>query len=261
VTFLAFGKNLVQERLDNIHIDYIKIQTRIVNYMKLTGCHETKLGERKTSYVISTLEGLYQKTKFFDSKTLTDNIMPGLKRKFNLLEYGSVMRDTSEIFNGVSDSCIAEIADRAMTIEHYFAGNMIQEISSVFNGVMVVLEGSCYVDNNNLFVKGDCLYDDFLKGVEVRAFSTCKLGLIEQEDLEKILAFYGEDKSIFNKNLEKAVAIMKEEAVLNPIRTLLNIEQKKKDKKKKAEKLQDASPLTKITKQAVEIVNMVDKWV
>lgn len=260
VTFLAFGKNLIQERLDNIHIDYIKLQTRIVNYMKVAGCHETNLGERKTSYIIQTLEGIYQKTKFLDNKVLTDNLMPGLRRKFNLFEFGSVMRDNSEIFNGLSDACIVEIADRAMVIEHYFAGNLIQEVSSVFKGYMIVLEGSCYVDNNNLFVKGDCMYDDFLKGVEVRAFSQCKLGLIEHEDLEKIIKFYSDDKSTFNKNLEQAVAMMKEEAVLNPIRTKLNIEQRKRDKKKKAEELQDAKgtkrlqlELNKWTGKAVEL--------
>jgi hypothetical protein len=261
VTFLAFGKNLVQERLDNIHIDYIKLQTRIVNYMKVAGCHETSLGERKTSYIISTLEGIYQKTKFFDNKVLTENLMPGLRRKFNLFEYGSVMRDTSEIFNGVSDACIVEIADRAMVIEHYFAGNLIQEVSSVFKGYMVVLEGSCYVDNNNLFVKGDCMYGDFLKGVEVRAFSQCKLGLIEHEDLEKILKFYSDDESTFNKNFEQAVAIMKEEAVLNPIKTLLNIEQSKKDKKKAAEKLEDANIAVKLKAKVIEMVVKLDHFV
>merc|ERR1712167_26028 len=94
VTFLAFGKNTIRERIDNIHIDYSKCKTRIVNYMKKAGCHETSLGERKTSYIINTLEGLYLKTKFLDEKILKRNIMPGLNRKFSLLEYGDVMRET-----------------------------------------------------------------------------------------------------------------------------------------------------------------------
>merc|ERR1712071_120873 len=169
----------------------------------------------------------------------------------NLFEYGGVMRDTSEIFNVISDACIVEIADRAMVTEHYFAGNLIQEVSSVFKGYMVVLEGSCYVDNNNLFVKG----------VEVRAFSQCKLGLIEHEDLEKILKFYSDDESTFNKNFEQAVAVMKEEAVLNPIKTLLNIEQSKKDKKKAAEKLEDANLAVKLKAKVIEMVVKLDHFV
>lgn len=72
--------------------------------------------------------------------------------------------------------------------------------------------------------------------------------------------FHSDDKSTFNKNLEQAVAMMKEEAVLNPIRTKLNIEQRKRDKKKKAEELQDAKgtkrlqlELNKWTGKAVEL--------
>ena len=73
--------------------------------------------------------------------------------------------------------------------------------------------------------------------------------------------FHSDDKSTFNKNLEQAVAMMKEEAVLNPIRTKLNIEQRKKDKKKKAEELQDAEgtkrlqlELNKWTGKVVELL-------
>merc|ERR1712167_99577 len=215
VTFLAFGKNTIQERIDNIHIDYSKCKTRIVNYMKKAGCHETSLGERKTSYIINTLEGLYLKTKFLDEKILKRNIMPGLNRKFSLLEYGDVMRETSEIFNGVSDACIVEITEKAMVIENYFAGNLIHEINCKFEGFVVVLEGSCYVDNNQVFVKGDCLYDDFLRNFEVRAYSSCKLGFIDIDRLEsRVLKFYGDDERLIKKNSDAAVLVMKEEACL-----------------------------------------------
>ena len=103
------------------------------------------------------------------------------------------------------------------------------------------------------------MYDDFLKGVEVRAFSQCKLGLIEHEDLEKILKFYSDDKSTFNKNLEQAVAVMKDEAVLNPIRNILNVEQSRKDKKKAAEKLESANLAVKTFTKVVEFYRIADK--
>lgn len=246
VTFLAFGKNVVQDRLDTMHVNYTKTQTRVLNYMKKAGCHETWLGERKTSYILSTLQGIYQKTKFLESdKILSENVMPGLKRKFNLLEFGNTMRETSTILKGVSDSCIVEVIEKSMCVENYFAGNLVHEVKTKFEGIVVVLEGTCYVDNNQLFIKGDCLYDDFLRNFEVRAFSNCKLGWISLEEVnQSVLRFYQKDKELIEENLRAAIVILKEESLLNPIRNILDEEERKKAKRKEKEDLEKSSTLT-----------------
>jgi len=235
--FIAFGKNITEARLENIHTEYTKIHTRIVNYIKKTGCHETKLGERKTSYLLNTLECLYHKTKFLDDKKITDDVMPGLKKKFCQVEYAKVIRDRSEIFKGISDVCVAEIASRIMKTEHYLAGNLIQEVNDHFEGFIVVLEGSIFVDNTQLFIKGDTLFDDYLRNFEIRAFSSSKIGLITSDDLCELLEFYENDEQIIMKNLATAVEILKEEAILNPIRNALDEEERKKKQKQRQKEL------------------------
>jgi len=256
--FIAFGKNITESRLEDIHTEYTKIHTRIVNYIKKTGCHESRLGERKTSYLLNTLQGIYHKTKFLDDKTITDDLMPGLKNKFCEVEYGQVIRDRSEIFKGISDVCVSEIAGRIMKTEHYFAGNLIQEVNNQFEGFVVVLEGSLFVDNSQMFIKGDCLFDDYLRNFEVRAFTSCKIGLITSDDLCELLEFYEKDEQIIMQNLATAVQIMKEEAVLNPIRNMLEEEARKKKQKQKQKELDSRNNVRKMLDSAVFAYNLID---
>lgn len=257
--FIAFGKNITESRLEDIHTEYTKIHTRIVNYIKKTGCHETRLGERKTSYLLNTLQGIYHKTKFLDDKKITEDLMPGLKNKFCEVEYGQVMRNRSDIFKGVSDVCISEIAGRIMKTEHYLAGNLIQEVNNQYEGFVVVLEGSCIVDNSQMFIKGDCLYDDYLRNFEIRAFSSCKIGLITSDDLCELLKLYGEDEQIIMQNLAKAVEIMNEEAVLNPIRNMLDEEARKKKQKQKQKELDSHTGMRHLLDKAVFAYNYIEE--
>ena len=146
-----------------------------------------------------------------------------------------------------------------MKTEHYLAGNIIQEVNGQFEGFIVVLEGSIFVDNTQMFIKGDCLFDDYVRNFEIRAFSNSKIGLITNDDLCELLEFYDKDEQIIMRNLASAVEIMKEEAILNPIRNMLDEEDRKKKQKKKKKELDSHTGIRMVADKAVFAFDYLNK--
>merc|ERR1719436_2235270 len=186
--YLGLGGDILGTQIDAVHSEYLLLRERIQKYLAHCG-----LNSNRFEYVCSILDAQYQKTRYLDIKaTLNGSVMmPALRRQF----YDSAMGETvkaSSVFKGVSNDCVAEICERALNIEHYFTGNVIQEALTPFLGTCIILDGSCTVNSEDVMVDGDTmngksLFQGGLASYQIKAFSDCEIIRVDKDVLNSVL--------------------------------------------------------------------------
>merc|ERR1712167_366818 len=150
------GNDILGHEIDRLTSRYLSIRNRIRTYMREMGCEARRYG-----YICGFIDANFHKTNNFDIKSCLENtaVAPGLRRDFYYELFSSSLKKV-RLFEKCSDSCLAEICERACIIEHYFTGNIIQEADTEFMGVIVVMRGSMTIDDESIAITGDAIFDD-----------------------------------------------------------------------------------------------------
>jgi len=201
--YLGLGSDILATQIDAVHSEYLLLRGRIERYLVMTG-----LDRDRYEYVCSILDAQYQKTRYLDIKaTLNGSVMmPALRRQFYDSAMGACVK-ASAVFKGVTDDCIAEICERALNIEHYFTGNVIQECRTPFLGTCIILDGSCTVNSDQVMIDGDTMYggrlfdNESLANHQIKAFSDCEIIRVDSDALSKVLDYFPDDKATIMNNI------------------------------------------------------------
>jgi len=202
--YLGLGGDILGAQIDAVHSEYLLLRERIKKYLSHSG-----LPSNRFEYVCSILDAQYQKTRYLDIKaTLNGSVMmPALRRQFYDSAMGASVK-ASTVFKGISDDCCAEICERALNIEHYFTGNVIQESLTPFLGTCIILDGSCTVNSEQVMIdgdtmNGDMLFQDGMANTQIKAFSDCEIVRVNKDALNQVLEYFPDDKSIIMNNIAR----------------------------------------------------------
>merc|ERR1712173_573373 len=168
----GLGGDVLEQELHTIHSDYLSLRNRIKHYLRKAGCNDTRVG-----YICNFIDSDYRKT----------------------------MKSVN-FFSNCSHNCIAELCDRAASIEYYYAGNIVQEADTPFLGMIIIMKGSLVVDDNEVKVKGDTVFDEIIDRQvpahkQVKAFSECQIVRLDWAITRAILQLYKKDKVIVNNKI------------------------------------------------------------
>lgn len=199
---LGLGGDVLEQELHTIHSDYLSLRNRIKHYLRKAGCNDTRVG-----YICNFIDSDYRKTMHFDIRdTLAGTcIAPGLRRDFFYELFGETLKSV-KFFSNCSHNCIAELCDRAASIEYYYAGNIVQEADTPFLGMIIIMKGSLVVDDHEVKVKGDTVFDEIIDRKvpahkQVKAFSECQIVRLDWAITRAILQLYKKDKVIVNNKI------------------------------------------------------------
>jgi len=189
---LGLGNDILGHEIDGLTSNYLSIRNRIRTYMREMGCEAKRYG-----YICGFIDASFNKTNYFKLNTCLENtaVAPGLRRDFYYELFANSLKKV-DLFKGCSDSCLAEICERACKIEYYFAGNIVQEADTDFMGIIVLMKGSMTIDDESVAIEGDAIFEDIaeksgndaLAPQQVKAFSECQIVRVNYQVASEIMA-------------------------------------------------------------------------
>lgn len=209
---LGLSRDIADSALESICADYIIVRNRIDHMLT-----KLNISNYWQKYITGYIDADFLRSRNMNLNDIIKSgiLPPAVASDFYYDLIGKRLLN-NEIFKGISEDCVREIAVRATKFENYFSGHVVQNQGTPLSGILLILDGVLVVGKRTLKVAGECVfahhfYDNTTAKVNVYAYIRSEIVKLDKDVVLDIFKLYPKDEVVFHKNVDR----LKDSSVTN----------------------------------------------